>query len=213
MRINPIYVVFPVAACLPYMAPFFGLVQDRFLVYARLRASTRRILAGHLLACGAMSGLTFALVGAIPGLWMRFGQYTLEPLAYGLTSPEAVRAAELSAAPLTNVVAVGHWALPVVYGLWVGINAAMYATISLCLILLQSSTIIALIAPWAVEMVAGFGLESLRWEEISTGLFMPFNLSQIPVTNFLFPLTALACVTLGFLLVVLVRADSLHRLQ
>lgn len=213
VRTNPVYLVFPVVACLPYVLGFLGLTQNRFLVYARLRASARSILGGHMLACGVVTGISFAVIGALPGIWMAFGGYQLQPETYGFFTPESIRAAEASEATFTQLVPWGAYAVPVAYGCWVGMNAALYALISLCLSLLQRSRVVALIAPWAVEMVLEFGMAVLGLEGFSPGLIMPFNLTQLPLTNLVVPLVGLSAVVVAFMLAVLVRPDRLHRLQ
>ncbi|MFV0451468.1 MAG: hypothetical protein ACK5LS_04350 [Propioniciclava sp.] len=180
---NLAFLVLPVVACLPYVLGFMGLVQHRFLTYARVRASSRLMVTGHVGACGLVTGVTLAMVGALPGIPMVFGGYTLAPEEYLLLTPESIRAAELSDSTFTQFVSGGEWAVPVAYGLWVGINAALYAVISLCLTILQRSRVVALVAPWAVQMVVGYGMALVGLEGFSPSLIMPFNVTQLPLSN------------------------------
>ncbi|MFV0407257.1 MAG: hypothetical protein ACK5LN_10610 [Propioniciclava sp.] len=210
---NPMCLVIQIAACLPYVIPFLAFSRGRFLPYARMRANTRSILWGHLMGCFIVTFATFAAIGAMPGVWMAFGSYVLEPEVYGLQGSADIAVAEQSAASFTQLFSVGAWAVPVAYGIWVGLNAGLHAVLSLCLFFIQRGRIVALAGPWVAVMLVVYAMTTMGWEAYAPALVPPFNVIQLPWFNFGAVLVGLLCVTIIMCGWILACARHLHALQ
>lgn len=211
-RRNPLVLLFPLVAAVPYVMPFGAEVRHRFLVYTRPRASVRVTVGIRLVSNALVAFVTFFVVGLIPQLFVEWGHTRYRAEAFALTTPEQVSAAEQGFVTFSQLRVYGPWAFPVAFSVWLGVNAVLYSSMALCSTLLVRSRFAALSLPWAVSLVVVFLFAIVGLEAYSPGLLFPFNLTQLPMGNLLYPLASVAVVTTCLVGYTLVRAPSLPSL-
>lgn len=208
-RQNLSLLVFPLAATCVYVLPFSALVRDRFIAMARMRANLTAILFSHFVMCAAITLAVFFVVGMMPTVPMWFADVHVDPGVLGPLTPAELKEAEARDAAMTTLTTWGPLALPLVYSLWLGLNAALYGCIGLALMLLQPNRLLALVAPWlgwtvVATLMAWAGLESL-----SPDLAMPFNLSYVWGWSFPLALGLPVAVLAGLLIAISRRREAL----
>jgi hypothetical protein len=205
--------VLPLVAVAPYVLSFTGVLGNRFVAYTRTRRGVRETLARHLTSNFLVTSGTFLVVGLVPQLFVVWGEPHYEPEAYELNTPEAIMAAQLRWKTFSQLLAYGPWTPAVAYSIWLALNAALYATIAMCSVLLISNRVLGLSLPWIGYLLVGFATAVLWLEAYSILLAFPFDLKQIPLTNLLYPLGGLTLVTSILVGTVMAKAPSLPQLQ
>lgn len=207
---NPVYLVMPMVAALPYASPFWALVDDRFLAQARTRTKIEDILRTHVIRCAVITFAALTMVGLVMAVPMLVEGHRVDPslrphyLDSGLPQPETDSGA------MTPLVQYGAWALPVVYSLWLGASSSLYALMSLCLSWLQPNRIVALVTPWLGWIVTSIAMAWLGLDRFSPGLLMPFSLVSVSVTGFLVAFAIPLSATGGLLWLTWRHRESLH---
>lgn len=213
-RKNFLGLVFPLLCAVPYVLWFCVIKSRRFLTYTRTRRPVRRTLARHLAANAAFASVTFLLVGLIPQMFISVDStYRYRPESSMLTTPEQIRAAELTSNVFSGFLASGPWGLAVAYSVWLAVNAALYATIALCLTLVMRRWVIAVSVPWVGQLGLTLVMAYLGLELWSPGLIVPFNLTSMPLANLAVPLGLVTLVAGGLVAWVMANADRLESLQ
>ncbi|MDR1431722.1 MAG: hypothetical protein LBI99_06345 [Propionibacteriaceae bacterium] len=210
---NPIILLFQLAVVVPYALRFGIFLRNRFITYTRVRCSLRRYLGRHFAVNAVIAFIIFFAVGIIPNLWVVFGGFSFNPGAYFLLTPQEIAQAEAAWTTFSQFTVYGPWAFPVVFSLWLGVNAVLYSSITLCLIMLMKNQIIPLVLPWLASLVLSFGFAVFGLEAFSPGLLFPFNLTQLPMENLLYPLGLVATAAAVLVAYVLYNAPKLHNFQ
>ncbi|MFZ1412220.1 MAG: hypothetical protein WAS07_12230 [Micropruina sp.] len=107
----------------------------------------------------------------------------------------------------------GAWAPVLAYAVWLAVNAALYSTLTMCALVLVRNRVLALTLPWIAYLAAGFALAVTWLEAYSVLLAFPFNLTQLPLTNLLYPLAGLSFVVVLVTGFTLAKAPTIPQLQ
>lgn len=211
--LNPLILIFPLAAAMPYV-PFFGsLVTNRFLVYTRPRQAIRSSLARHFLVNSVLAFTTFFLVGIVPGLFVTYGSVRYAPGDYYLETQQQIDLAEQSWTTFSQFAVHGPWGFPLAFSMWLDVNAVLYSCISLSLSLMTRNRILPIVVPWLVSFVLSFAFAITGFQAYSLLLIFPFNLQQLALTNMLYPLGMVFVTAAGLMGYVFTNAPSLKTLQ
>lgn len=213
-RTNPMILVFPLVATLPYILGFAGEVSNRFLTYARFRSGIRPLLRVRLAANAAVTFTVFFLIGLIPQFFVVWGPVTqYRPESADLFDEAAIRAAEASFTTLSQWVDHGPWVFPVAYAGWLGLNAVLYSSMALCTVVLIRNRALGIASVWIATILVIFLMAVLGLEAYSPALYSAFNLTQLPVTNLLVPLSMVGGATVVLVCATLWLAPRIARLQ
>ncbi|MNW44240.1 ABC-2 family transporter protein [compost metagenome] len=199
-------ITFPILAVLVYAASFSGEVQNRFLVYTRMRRPLQETLRIKMTANVIISFVFFFMLVFIPFLFVFYIEPHLvntvfKPDLYGLT-PETIDADTYKRRTFTQLLKYGTLIYGFVYALWVGLNGALYAAIAFYLVLTIRNVFLALSLPYIAYIISSFTLSALKLEDFRPNhAVFPFDHPQSPLW------TALS--SFIFLLIVLI-ALSVH---
>ncbi len=210
---SPLVLLMPLVSCAPYVVHLSGEVSHRFLSYARTRSGARSLLATRMGANVIITFITFFLIGVIPQFFVVWGSTSYKPESGGLFGLSAVRTAELGHATFSQFLVYGPWGFAIAYAIWLAVNAVMYSTLAFCVTVVLPSRVLGLGLVWLVTMLAIFLFAVLGLEAFSPGLYSPFNVTQLPVVNLTAPATIVGGLTLIVVILVLIRAPRLRRLQ
>lgn len=203
----------PLVSALPFTLAFSGELSNRFIVYTRTRCSIRSLLARKLGRNALVTFFVFFVVGIVPQLFVAFGEMRYDTAGYGLTTPEQIETARLTSKTFSQLLIYGAWAPAVAYAAYLGLTAALYATIAMCSVVVTPNRILGFSIPWIVYILASFMMAVLWLEAYSVALVFPFNLQQLPLSNLLFPLAgtvALAAIAVAATIAVAPRLNQLQ---
>ena len=96
LRRNLLVLVFPLVAALPCAIHFGAEIHNRFVTYARMRVSIRKLLSAKLAANAFVAFVAFFFVALIPQFFVAWGTTSYYPEGSGLATPEAMLEEELS---------------------------------------------------------------------------------------------------------------------
>lgn len=212
-RLNPMGLLFGLLAALPYLPAFQAQVSHRYLFYTRTRSSLRTTLRVRFLACSAATFTTFFVVGLLPFVLITLSGSEYSPATYNLSSPAQVVQAESTYATFTELTRVSPWLFCVFFSVWLGVNAALYATIAVSCTLLTGNRLVGFSLPWVTGFVVSFACAVLGLESYSPGTILPFNLEQIPFWKPMVPFAVTLLVAVVCVWQVFARSDSLKDLS
>lgn len=185
-------VAFPLLCCLVYLPTVAREIDHQFILYAR----TRVLLRDYLLAKGLVNALiVFTVFFGTIFVWMLFLRF-VEPSLHWITyeqGPESLTT--FTQAFRTD----GIYML--VYAIWIGLNAALYATIAYLLLILSGNLLLAVGLPFLFYHLLNFavGLFSApQFSPIST--IFPFNIIAMPLWTVLVPFSLLGLFLLGLII-------------
>ncbi|MFT4217248.1 MAG: hypothetical protein QM619_08725 [Micropruina sp.] len=210
---SPLPLVLPLVASLPFVLAFSGQLTNRYLTYTRTRANIRVTLGRNLCTNAVTTFVIFLVIGLIPQLFVSFGSVGYDTRGYGLTTPEQVEAARLHSKTFGQLLIYGPWAPALGYSIYLATSAALYATLTLCSVLVAQNRILGLTVPWIIYLLASFLMAVMWLEAYSVALVFPFNLQQIPLANLTFPIGGLLIATAIVVAATLALAPRLPQLQ
>ena len=196
-------VVFPLLATLVYLPSFSEELKNRFIVYSRSRISIGKFLFIKFMANGVLTFIVFfAFTFSMFILSYYFlpsnGLVVLQPEAYGFTESTAI-IDSYSRHTFTQLLEYGPLPYILVYSSWVGINAALYASIGFLLLLLINNKYVAMSVPTIIYFVGSFILvkPNLRPFRLADTIF-PYMYTQQPIWTVFVPFIILSslCVIL-----------------
>jgi hypothetical protein len=213
MRSNPMVLTFGLVAAVPYVVPFGGQLSHRYLVYTRTRQAIRTTIVVRLLSCVLVTFTVFFIVGAIPFLGAHLPGIAYSPQASGLNTPAEVAQAQATYVTFSELTAISPWVYALFFSTWLGLNAAVYATLALVCCMVIPNRLVGFSLPWVVSLVAAFALAVQGLEAYSPDTIFPFNLEQLPAWQPFVPFgVSLALAVLGGIAIV-TRSDRLDRCQ
>lgn len=210
---SPLVLLFPLVVAIPFALSFSGELSHRYATYTRTRVPVRTYLAARLGANAVVVFLTFVLVGLLPQLFVVLGSTTYRPQDYHLDSPDVILNAEIGWTTFSQFRADGPWGLPIVFALWLGINAVLYSSLTMCSLVVVSNRALAISLPWLAYLLVYLGMAVLGWEAYGPGLVVPFGLTQLPLENAWYTLLGTGVITAFAVSTVVARAPRLARLQ
>lgn len=210
---NPLVLLFPLVVAIPFALAFSGELSHRYAVYTRTRVPLRGYLAARFGANAVVVFITFVLVGLLPQLFVVLGSTTYRPQDYHLSSPSEILNAEIGWTTFSQFRADGTWGLPIAFALWLGINAVLYSSLTMCALVVVSNRALAISLPWMIYLVAYVGMAVMRLEAYGPSLVFPFGLTQLPLENTGYTLLGTGAITVFVVSAVIARAPHLARLQ
>jgi len=177
-------VAFPLLCCLVYLPTVAREIDHQFIRYAR----TRVALGHYLVAKGIVNALiVFSVFFVTMFVWMLFLRI-VEPGLHWMTYEQGVE----SLTTFTQVFRTDEIYI-LVYAVWIGLNAALYATIAYLLLILSGNLLLAVGLPFLFYHLLNFtaGLFSApQFSPIST--IFPFNIIAMPLWTVLVPFSLLS---------------------
>lgn len=213
MRSNPMVLTFGLIAAVPYVIPFGGQISHRYLAYTRTREAIRRTVAVRLLSCVLVTFIVFFVVGAIPFLAAHLPAIAYSPEASGLNTPTEVAQAQASYVTFSELTRISPWLYALFFSIWLGANAAVYATLALVCSMVIPNRLVGYSLPWVVSLVAAFTFAVQGWEAYSPDTIFPFNVEQLPAWQPFVPFAGSLALAIAGGLAVVARSDRLDRCQ
>lgn len=211
-------VIFPLLATLIYLPSFSSELNNRFIVYTRLRVSIKKLLFVKFMTNGI---LTFSVFFTFVFSMFLFSFYIspsqgwvlFEPEIYGLTESTLIEDS-YTRHTFTQLLVYGPMAYGLAYSFWVGINAAIYATIGFLSLLLIPNKFVALSIPWLLYIVGSFitSISILRPFKLSDTIF-PYAYAQQPIWTAIIPFLTLCCLCLVLFIIIRKKFYTLSDLQ
>ena len=213
---------FPILVALIYLGSFSLEIDDRFLFYTRSRISIKNYLtlkfSANLFLCFSIFFLFTFSMFLLSFYVLPHYQYIQAGFADAETSFFALNnlTAEsytLSHSTFTQLFAYGPLAYGLFYSTWVGMNAALYASIGFLLLLVLNNRFLALALPYIFYLVGSFmlGAIGLRIFEFHYSIF-PFGFVQQPFWVPFVPFAFLVFICLLLFLYIKKNAERLDNL-
>ncbi|WP_165842380.1 ABC transporter permease [Paenibacillus xerothermodurans] len=177
---------FVLLATLVYLGSFSREIKNRFLVYTRLRTPLRKMLrikfaANFLVTFGVFFVFTFG--------YFLFSFYIVPLLRLVQFHPEVYMLNEVTVVQdsytrhtFTQLLQFGSLTYGFFYSCWVGLNAAVYATIGFFMVLIIRNQFLALSIPFLLYILGSFvmaasGLMRFRFPDA----VFPYSYMQLPI--------------------------------
>lgn len=192
MLSNLLPLTFPLLVTLLGAQCFAEVLADRYLFYTATRTSLRKYLASH----GAVLMATAFAVFFLAVLLAWVVAFLVEP-ALGNTTYYGAEGTGTVAEPtqrhtFTQLVSLSPLVYGMVYAVWVGACAAVFALLGMLLLLVIPHRFVALSLPFVGYQVVSFVLAVLGLEAfVPSSVVFPFNIIQQPLWTPFVPLVAL----------------------
>ncbi|NGP46216.1 hypothetical protein G4V62_15110 [Bacillaceae bacterium SIJ1] len=215
---NILPIVFPLLAVLVYLSKFASELHHRFILYTRARIPIKKML---LIKCSANAIISFSVFFLLVFSSFIFAFY-IEPLLqtvqysdpanYGMTKEEMVQNRN-TRHTFTQLLVYGDFVYGLFYSLWVGLHAAIWATIGFFLLLMIERPYVAMAIPYIVYFVQMFLFiePHLRPFRLSFTMF-PFGFTQQPIWTAFVPMVGLLLICGGLFLYVYLNFRRLDQL-
>ncbi|WP_036218194.1 hypothetical protein [Lysinibacillus sphaericus] len=210
-------IFFPILATLVYLPSVAEELKNRFLVFTRLRIPIKRLLfikfsTNFLLSFSVFFIFIFLLFILSFFIFPSQGWVHLQPEAYSLNEI-TVKEDAYSRHTFTQLLEYGSLTYGLVYSLWVGINAAIYASIGFLLLILVPNKFVAMTVPTLIYLIGSYilSLVHLRPFRLLDSIF-PYSYIQQPIWTAVIPFIALCCVCLFLFLYIRKKFDRLDDL-
>ncbi|MFI2859345.1 hypothetical protein ACH6EH_19865 [Paenibacillus sp. JSM ZJ436] len=199
--------LFPILAVIVYVSSFSLEIDNRFLTYTRMRRPIINSLKIKLAANTILSGAFFFLI--ILGCFV-FAYYIepmfeiahYDPAGFGLTEDNIAHDTYIRFT-FTQVLEYGIWTYAILYSLWIGMNASLYAAIALYLVILVRNRFLALSLPFIIYIISSFTLSALGVETYRPNhVLFPFDRVQSPIWTAFVPFVILLFVLFGLVVYV-----------
>ncbi|PAD74412.1 MULTISPECIES: ABC transporter permease [Paenibacillus] len=198
-------ILFPIVSVLVLTISFAADIHHRFLTYTRMR---RPIIETLNINFWANLVLTFIFFFCLIISLFIFAYYiepllgiaNFNPAGYGLTTDNIAEDTYMRHT-FTQFLRYGTLTYGIVYALWVGLNAGLFAAIGFVLVLLLRNRYLALSLPFVIYVVGIFTLSALGAEIYRPSYtIFPFDRIQSPIWTALIPFTILSVIVAGSLI-------------
>lgn len=215
---GPIRILLPIVATLVCAPQVSAILNNRFVVYTRTRASIRGSLGKSVLVLVAQCFLVFFVIGSVltaVAYWLMplWFPSSVDPSLYNLTASEAL-ASEASIAPLVNVL-INHGAFAYVLsvGLWSAFHAVAFGLVAILAAILISRVFIAWLIPTGIFLFQSVMLQVLDFPAASFigSATYPSGLSNFSLGQALLALWVLMFAAVATLTVIIFRAPVMDR--
>jgi len=215
---SPAILIAPFVASALGASRMFSEVGNRYIVSARMRSRPSRYFGAKIAAAGIVAGLIAAplpIAGTIVAfaVWPAIGDPNVEPTQYGLTPASALADAAASTT-YSQLLLVSPLVYSVLYSLWVAFAAAVFAALTLALLILLRNRAVALVIPLGLylgETVAAAVLGDPTYGLVYS--IFPFGLTQSSILAGASPVLVLALAVVVIWVFIIRRARHLQRLS
>lgn len=155
---GPVALLFPLMVAILAGATNLVQLNNRYVVYTRTRESIRQQVAKRFgVTCTVAFGI-FAVMGIVSALMAlvvvpQLYPESIDPAGYGLNSVAEVRADVMQGAPLAALLNLGKLAFSLGASAWIGLNAAIFAAVTLIATYLIGRPVVALMVPFLLYHV------------------------------------------------------------
>ncbi|MDQ0157378.1 hypothetical protein [Robertmurraya andreesenii] len=192
---------FPIVATLIYLPSFSEELKNRFLVYTRIRIPLKKLLFMKFLTNFILS-FSFFFIFILFLFILSFhifpslGLAHLQPEAY-LLNEMTVKTDAYTRYTFTQLLEYGAFTYGLIYSFWVGLNAAIYASIGFLLLVLVPNKFIAMTFPTLIYLIGSYLLSvgNLRIFRFIDSIF-PYSYIQQPIWTAIVPFIVLSCLSL-----------------
>lgn len=189
--------LFPIVVSAAYLPRLADEWSNGFLVSARTRTTAGTYLSGRIWAAAMIAGVTLTVMVAIAAV-AAFVVAPLAGIAFTGDLPGNTPHPPEEAFTFSQLSAVSPALMCVVYSLWVGLNASLYAAFGAVVLMLVENRFIALAAPTAWYWLLNLATALLGLEAFGpTTMVFPFNITQQPIWHAFIPFGVLLLVTVG----------------
>ncbi len=206
---------FAIAAVAVYDVAFAENLNHRFLVYERIRMPLGKLLRIKLTANIVLSFTALAVpvllcfIAAyivIPHYgWIEFFPNTFGPMDAATRSQE-----QANRYTMNQLLVYGEWVYGIACAVWVGLNAALYATFGFLLLLVIQRSFIALSIPFLLYMVGSFLMPDRRFTFFDS--VFPFNAVQQPIWVMFVPFSLVLLCCAALMLYIYLFEEKVNRL-
>ncbi|WP_089610611.1 hypothetical protein [Dehalobacterium formicoaceticum] len=180
-------------AVLVYTGSFSQEIKNRFLVYTRLRIPLRKMLAIKFSANFLLTFSVFFIFVFSYFLFSFYIQPSLELVPYNLAEYNLDEAKVIEGSyrqhTFSQLLEYGPFTYGFLYSCWVGLNAAVYASLGFFLVLILESQFLALSIPFLLYLLGSFVLGAagiIRFRFVDA--VFPFSYMQQPIWTAFVPL-------------------------
>jgi len=205
LRSTPVALVFPALAVLPFTVVAVSATRNNFLLYTRTRRRIRSTLVRLYIGAAVVTFAVFAIIM----LTYELGAMVSEVAGTVDYVPGRVDRTPETTTTFSQLMVYGTGAYYAFQCVWFGVNAAAYAVLGLSCVLVIRQPVVALLLPWLVFVVVGFGMAVLGLEAFSPFTVAPANLTQLPMWMPMVPAAVLVLVAVGSALGTVWYADRL----
>ncbi|MFC3788706.1 ABC transporter permease [Paenibacillus sp. GCM10012307] len=200
-------IIFVIFAVLVYTATFAQEIHHRFLVYTRLRIPLNKWIRIKFFSNFV---ITFAVFFIFVFSYFIFAYYIEPRIGFVSYNNDFYQLNNTTQEEYTytqntfsQLLAYGNFTYGIFYSLWVGLNAAVYASLAFYLVLVIGIPFLGLSIPFILYLVQSFFMVTIGKVEFQlTQSLIPFNYTQLPIWTAFVPFSflVLLCVVLAFYL-------------
>lgn len=178
---------FPILALFIYVPSFISEYRHNFLIYTRTRVNLHDYLISKGIVNALLSGIVMFLMIFITYLLVQY----IEPL-FGLVSYSPINESTVDVRNTFSSFIGDPFLYATIYALWIGVNAALYATLTYILVLSLQHIFVAISLPFfgyhLLNFVSGI-FQVPKFSPLST--LFPFNLTSQPIWTVCVPFVSI----------------------
>jgi hypothetical protein len=186
--------LFPALTIIIFLPSFLQEQRNNFIFYTRPRIPLTTYLLSKGLVNACLTGIVTFFLIFIPFLFIQYIEPSLGIIHYTPKDQNAV----IPNYTFSQFLLHGTFLYGFIYSLWVAVNAIVYSTIALMLLLIVNNPFVALSIPFVCYHVFNFITGVLNipmFSPLST--IFPFNIVQQPLWTVLVPFSTLVFILIG----------------
>lgn len=185
--------VFPILAVLVYIPSFISEYKNNFLTYTRTRINLNDYLVSKGIVNAILSGIVLFLMVFVTYLFVQFIEPWLGLVNYTPISESTFDVENVFSSLIEN----NSFLYATVYAIWIGLNAALYATLAYILVLSLNSIFVAISIPFMGYHLLNFVSGIFQFPQFSPlSTLFPFNITAQPIWTVFVPFTAIILINL-----------------
>lgn len=217
---GPIRLLFPIVVTLAAGSQVARQLSSRWVASTRTRMDIRRRVASDFVTAAAGIFVVFSMVGLLNALAAfvivpATMPEAIDPGSYGLHSHAAVLADAAAHAPFAGLLATSTPLFVAVSSIWLGLNGAVFAALTLVAVYLVPKPLVALLVPLAVYLFESviFQIFGLPGASFLLSAVFPSGLQTYDVIEAIAPTAILGLLCAATALVLVRTARSNPRLS
>lgn len=170
-----------------YLGEFSRLLDDRFIVYLRMRAPLKKILFSCFLSNAFLTFTVFFLFAFNLFVFSFYiepilGLVQYQPEVYHLTDKTAILDS-YNRHTFTQLLEYGNFVYGIIYSVWIGINAMIYSTMGFFSVVIFSQKLIGISIPILFYIIGSFmfGFSDVLVPYRMADTIFPFSIIQQPI--------------------------------
>lgn len=186
--------LFPALIIIIYLPLFLQELRNNFVLYTRTRVPLNTYLLSKIIANALLTGCIVFLLIFIPFIFTIYLEPHLGIVSYSPKDAHSV----VPTFTFSQILEHSNLAYGMIYSLWVSINAVIYSSIALLLMLILSNPFVSLSVPFLFYHIFNFvtGILNVPMFSPLSALF-PFNIVEQPLWTVLVPFVFLLIIFIG----------------